>query len=179
MTVSNRDMQKNRRVYFLHGLEGSPEANKPRFLKKYYPDLIVPWLPPDIEERHAILKETIREPAFLAGSSLGGLSAVLFAMSFPEKVPAMALFAPAAGLFDESQAPPGLLKAMSRCRIPAGIPTVVIAALEDGVIPLAAIEGMIKRSPAPRRIELIKAKDDHTLGRSLDALPGAMDRAFG
>jgi predicted alpha/beta hydrolase family esterase len=157
----------NLKLYFFHGLEGSPQGNKPQFLRKYYPDLITPPLPPDIKKREKILEEQVHGPAYLIGSSLGALSAILFAMKHPEKILGMVLLVPAVGLFDVSLIPENILDIMSTCVIPDPIPTIVIAAEKDEVIPMKAIEDMIARSLSSK-IEFRAVDDDHSMSRSLE-----------
>jgi pimeloyl-ACP methyl ester carboxylesterase len=106
----------------------------------------------------------------VVGSSLGGLTALLFAMHKPQRVEAMVLLAPAVGtsrpdLFDENQ-----VKVLETIFIPEGIPTTVIAGIRDDVIPISAIRSMVARSPEPNRITMHEVDDDHNLHQSLDLM---------
>lgn len=158
------------KLYFLHGMESSPQGTKSKFLKEHFPDCIIPHLPPDNQKRMEILGSLIGEPAWIVGSSLGGLSAVLFAMKNPGFVKGMVIMAPAVGFFDKTIFSEAERLRLGKTYIPAGIPCVVIAAEYDDVIPLQAIEDMLARSPDRTQISLIKVKDDHRLNQSLDIL---------
>ncbi len=94
------------KLYFLHGMESSPQGTKSRLIRKTYPNCIIPELPPDIHRRNDILLNLIKEPAWIIGSSLGGLSALLFAMDNPGLVRGMVLLAPAVGFFAKDIFPP-------------------------------------------------------------------------
>lgn len=157
-------------IVFLHGMEGSPNGTKSQFLKKNFPACRIPELPPGTEQRMKILDEVINRPAWFVGSSLGGLSALLFAMKKPELVRGMVLMAPAVGFYDTSVVGKKELDMIRQTYIPLGIPTTVIAAIHDDVIPLKNIEEMVDRSPGKDEINLIKTDDDHRLNQSLDIL---------
>ena len=168
-TAPEKTDDRDFKLYFFHGLEGSPQGNKPRFLKKYYPDLIAPALPPDIWSRQKILEKQVSGPAYIIGSSLGGLSAILLAMTHPEKIRGMVLLAPAAGLFDADLIPGHVMEIMSTCVIPETIPAIIIAAEKDEVIPMTAIEDMIARSLSSK-ITFKTVDDDHSMGRCLESI---------
>jgi len=155
-------------LYYLHGLESSPQGFRACYLRESFPQIIAPALPRDVLERRAILERIITEPAFLVGSSLGGMSALDFAVRRPELVRGMVLIAPAVGFYDAVYRTPELLEFVARLHVPAGIPTRVIAGRQDEIIPLSAIEAMIQRSPDP--IELMVFNDQHRLH-----LPQALD----
>jgi pimeloyl-ACP methyl ester carboxylesterase len=161
-----------RRLCFLHGLDSSPNGTKASVLKRHYPDCLVPSLPPDIHLRVEIVEKAVQEPMIFTGSSLGGLTAIMYAMRHPEMVNGMVLLAPAVGTRDKSKSilgdkDEGLLDSLY---IPGGFPTVVIAALRDALIPVSAIRALIHRSPKPERIQLHEVYDDHDLHQSLDLM---------
>jgi len=155
---------------FLHGLDSSPMGTKSRLLKQHYPQCLIPSLPPDFHKRFQIVEKKIVEPAFIIGSSLGGLTALMFAMQHPETVKSLLLLAPAVGCTDKSLFTSEQKKILDGVYIPAGIPSIVIAGINDEVIPLASIQAMVGRSPDPEKIELIGVDDDHNLHRSLDLM---------
>ena len=112
----------------------------------------------------------------IVGSSLGGLTALMYAMSHPEMVHGLVLLAPAVGtkvggLFTGEQE-----RIMSSVYIPQGMPTKLIVGLRDEVIPLSSIRAMIERSPEPANIQLLEVDDDHDLHKSLDLMLQAIDR---
>jgi pimeloyl-ACP methyl ester carboxylesterase len=157
-------------ICFFHGLDSSPQGTKSTLLRRHYPRIWIPALPPDVEERLNILDREVNRPMVVVGSSLGGLTALLFAMRKPQWVEGMVLLAPAVGtnspdLFDAHQ-----MKVLQTVYIPAGIPTTVIAGIRDDVIPISAIRSMVARSPDPHRITLHEVDDDHNLHQSLDLM---------
>ena len=157
-------------LYFLHGMESSPRGIKAQLLKKYYPDCNIPLLPPDISKRLDILRRLITRPSLIIGSSLGGLSALMFAMEKPELVKAMTILAPAVGFFDPDFFSERETRIISRTVIPINIPCSIIAGEEDDVIPLKEIRKMVKRSPDSSKVTLKIVKDGHSLNQSLDLL---------
>ncbi len=130
----------------------------------------MPALPPDINERLLILEREIKSPILAVGSSLGGLTALMFADRHPELVAAMLLLAPAVGCRDESIFTESQKEILESVFIPAGIPAIVIAGIRDEVIPLASIRAMVARSPEPESIQLKEVDDDHNLHQSLELM---------
>jgi pimeloyl-ACP methyl ester carboxylesterase len=168
-----REMMK---LCFLHGLDSSPQGTKASFLRAYDSRCLIPNLPPDINERLKVLEHGIREPMLIVGSSLGGLTALMYAMSHPEMVHGLVLLAPVVGIKIEDLFTKEHKRIMSSVYIPRGIPTVVIAGLRDEVIPLSSIRGMIERSPDPANIQLLEVDDDHDLHKSLDLMLQTIER---
>ena len=158
------------KLYFLHGMESSPKGTKAQLLRRHYPDCVIPRLPPDITKRLGILKELITEPSWIIGSSLGGLSSLMFAMEKPKLVKEMIILAPAVGFFDSNIFNEQEKQLISKSIIPTGIPCCVIAGEEDDVIPLEEIKKMVERSPDQSQITLTIVKDGHSLNQSLDLL---------
>lgn len=155
---------------FLHGLDSSPQGTKSRLIKTHYPDSLIPSLPPDIDARTRIVERVIEEPTIVIGSSLGGLTALMFALMHPELIAALVLLAPAVGCRDESIFTKEQKLMLESLYVPASIPTVIIAGIRDEVIPIASIRALVQRSPAPQRIQLHEVDDDHNLHRSLDLM---------
>lgn len=155
------------RLCFLHGLDSSPQGTKARLIKTHYPDCLIPSLPPDIHERVRIVEQVLLEPTIVIGSSLGGLTALMFSMTHPELITALLLLAPAAGCRDESIFTKEQKLLLETLYVPASIPTVIIAGIRDEVIPLASIRALVQRSPDPGRIQLHEVDDDHNLHQSL------------
>lgn len=158
------------RLCFLHGLESSPQGTKAKLLKQQYPQCLIPSLPPDIRERVRIVTREINKPVLMVGSSLGGLTAVMFAMKHSEFVKAMVLLAPAVGCSDKNLFAEERKRLFPSLYIPRGIPTIIIAGLRDELIPLSAIRAMIKRSPDPEQIQLDEVNDEHDLHQSLELI---------
>jgi pimeloyl-ACP methyl ester carboxylesterase len=157
-------------ICFFHGMDSSPQGTKSTLLRGHYPRIWIPALPPDVEARLDILDREMNRPMVVVGSSLGGLTAILFAMRKPQRVEGMVLLAPAVGtnrtdLFHAHQ-----MEVLRTVYIPPEIPTTVIAGIRDDVIPISAIRSMVARSPDPRRITLHEVDDDHNLHQSLDLM---------
>jgi len=155
---------------FFHGLDSSPQGTKGALLREHYPDCWIPELSSDVYQRLEYLKQEMREPMLVVGSSLGGLTAILHAISRPEMVHGMVLLAPAVGAKDKDFFTAEQRRILDSLYIPRAIPTVVVAALRDELIPVAAIRRLIQRSPDPERIELLEVDDDHNLHDSLDLM---------
>lgn len=166
------------KMAFLHGLDSSPGGTKAVLLKERYPDIIIPELPPDVEERLKIVEKVFSEPLLLIGSSLGGLTALLYSMRHPDMVKAMVLLAPAVGTFDDRILTAKQRKGLDSVYVPAGIRTTIIAGIHDEVIPLAAIREMVARSPEPENIAFHEVDDDHNLHRHLDLMISCIDLEF-
>ncbi len=165
-------------ICFFHGMDSSPQGTKSTLLRHHYPEIWIPALPPDVEERLDILDREMNRPMVVVGSSLGGLTTLLFAMRKPQWVEGMVLLAPAVGtnrpdLFDADQ-----VKVLETVYIPKGIPTTVIAGIRDDVIPISAIRSMIARSPDPDRITVHEVDDDHNLHQSLDLMLRSIRKIF-
>ena len=158
------------KLCFLHGLDSSPQGTKASLLRAYDPCCWIPNLPPDINERLKALEHGLREPMLIVGSSLGGLTALMYAISHPEMVHGLVLLAPAVGIKIEDLFTEEHKRIMSSVYIPQGIPTKLIVGLRDEVIPLSSIRAMIARSPDPANIQLLEVDDDHDLHKSLDLI---------
>lgn len=148
---------------FLHGLESSPDGFRANYLRARFPHIQVPALSKDPWQRHTYLRETVQEPTYLVGSSLGGLSALLLARDLPHLVQGMILLAPAVGFHDPSYRTPEILKVVEALVIPSDIPTTVIMGEKDEVIPFASVQALIARSPNPEAITFIPVDDQHRL----------------
>ncbi|CAM2069063.1 Alpha/beta hydrolase [Sulfidibacter corallicola] len=156
-------MNEHHPLYFFHGLESSPEGFRANYLRERYPEIRVPALPKDPRERHRILLAELTEPALVVGSSLGGLSALMMVRDVPRRIAGMVLLAPAVGFHDATYRTPEVLALVSSLAIPPGIPTVIIAATRDEVIPLEAIERLVARSPEAAVRDFVKVDDQHRL----------------
>lgn len=164
------------KLCFLHGLDSSPQGTKASFLRAYDPSCLIPNLPPDINERLRVLEHALHESMMVIGSSLGGLTALMYAMRHPEMVKGLILLAPAVGTKIEALFTEEHNRIMSSVYIPKGIPTQLIVGLRDEVIPLNSIRAMIERSPDPGNIQLLEVDDDHDLHQSLNLMLHAIER---
>lgn len=150
-------------LFFFHGMESSPMGTKAQLIRKHFPDCTIPQLPVDLTKREWIVEDLVTEPSWLVGSSLGGLSALLFAMKKPELVKEMILLAPAVGFFTDGFFTPEERSRIQTVIVPEDIPTTILAGKRDDVIPMFTIEDMIERSPNKKLIKLVKLDDDHSL----------------
>ena len=155
---------------FLHGLDSSPQGTKSRLLKQHYPNCLIPELPPDIVKRVEIVEHDVQKALVIIGSSLGGLTAIMYAMRHPHMVKGLVLLAPAVGSKDKSILTNQITGLLDSLYIPENIPISIIAGLRDDVIPIEAIRSLVHRSPHPERIKLNEVDDDHNLHQSLDLM---------
>ena len=159
------------RLCFFHGLDSSPMGTKSRLLRQHYPDCWIPDLPPDIYHRIDIVEAGMKEPMVITGSSLGGLTAIMYAMKNPEMAGGLVLFAPAVGSKDGTSIMADEEKgSLDSLCIPKNIPTAIIAGIRDELIPVSAIRNLVQRSPEPEKIMLHEVDDDHLLHQSLDLI---------
>ncbi len=164
------------RLCFFHGLDSSPQGTKGALLRQHYPDCWIPHLSPDVYQRLEFLEREMPAPMLVVGSSLGGLTAILYAMRHPEMVHGLVLLAPAVGAKDKDFFTAQQHRVLESLYIPQAIPATVIAALRDELIPVAAIRRLIERSPGRERIELLEVDDDHNLHDSLDLMLAGIAR---
>ena len=159
------------RLCFFHGLESSPKGTKSRLLRQHYPGCWIPELSPDIYNRIDIVEAGMEEPMVVVGSSLGGLTAIMYAMKHPEMVKGLVLLAPAVGSRDGINIMADMEEGLSdSLYIPGSIPTAIIAAIRDELIPVTAVRSLVQRSPQPEKIKLYEVDDDHMLHQSLDLM---------
>ena len=159
-------------LVFLHGLGSSPEGTKARFLKKSYPYIKIPALPTDPFERFFAAEHYIKEPSTIIGSSLGGLTSIMFCIKYPDLVKSMLLLAPAVWTYDRNILDQELISSLDNMRIPDGIPTTIIAAIKDEVIPLEKIREFSKKTNG---INLLEADDTHDLHASFNLIKKELD----
>ena len=157
-------------LYFLHGMESSPRGTKARLIKQHFPDCIIPHLPPELALRDKILDKLITKPSCLIGSSLGGLSALFFAMDKPHLVEEMILLAPAVGFYDSRAFTVEEQDRIYSTYIPNEFKCTIFAGKHDEVIPMDSIRDLISRSPTHSGITFQEVDDDHSLNRYPDLL---------
>lgn len=152
-----------RTILFAHGLEGSPQGTKVRYLRDAGLDLEAPDLQGlPLAERVARI-EALSEPGglLLAGSSYGGLTAAIVAARHPERFTGLCLLAPALLLAEPPHEPDTLVA-------PPALPTVVIHGRRDDVCPLEGSRRYVERSG--EHVELLEVDDGHRLVESLPAI---------
>lgn len=156
-------------ILFAHGLEGSPQGTKVRYLQAAGLDLEAPDLQGlSLATRVERIEVLSAAGGFLlAGSSYGGLTAAIVAARHPERFTGLCLLAPAL-LMDEPPAPPDGLVA------PAGLPTIVIHGRQDDVCDIEGSRRYAERSGA--HVELVEVDDGHRLDGSLPLILDALRR---
>ena len=96
------------RLIYLHGFASGPQSSKGQFFRQRFAEMGRPVELPDLTQgdfEHSTLTQQLRfldtlvgnDSAILLGSSLGGYLAALFAAGHRQRVPAVALLAPAFG----------------------------------------------------------------------------------
>lgn len=149
------------RTIYLHGLESGPYGSKYKALADLYKDVHSPDAQGlDLAARLAqleLLTET-GPPAYLVGSSLGGLVAALHAHRHPDRVLGMVLVAPALH-WEEAQ---------EITQVPEK--TIIVHGDLDEVVPLEASGAFA----AKHGLSLITTHDGHRLQNSLAEILGAV-----
>jgi pimeloyl-ACP methyl ester carboxylesterase len=168
-------------LVYLHGKDSSPFGFRANYIRDRYPKLIAPELTANVSERSKVVAKTIQEPAYIVGSSLGGLSALIFCRDHVERVKGLVLLAPAVGFHEAKYRTPQILDAVQALKIPADIPTTVIGAIQDEVIPIDTVRDLVQRSPDQSNIRFYQINDRHSLRteRALDLMMEGIDRLYG
>jgi pimeloyl-ACP methyl ester carboxylesterase len=145
---------------FVHGLESSSQGTKGTFFRDRYPDMVTPDFTGPLEERLALLEETLsgRDGIRMVGSSFGGLMGVLFAMQHESRVDRLVLLAPAIHLLDD------LPYAKQESRVPVHL----YHGTQDGVIPLDGVRAVAER--LFRNLSFHTVEDDHYLHRTFSSM---------
>ena len=73
--------------------------------------------------------------------------------------------------------PKEVIELVQQCKIPKGIPTYIIAAQNDEVIPLESIQNLVNRSDS-QDIHFQIVDDDHRLNQNLDHLLSALQKIY-
>lgn len=148
------------RILFIHGSESSSQTHKACILRGLFPGLLTPDFTDDNQERLAQLHTLLGDTTgwTLIGSSLGGLTAVLFAAQFPGQVRKLVLLAPALALPE--------FQSHHSTRI--SIPTVIIHGTKDEVVPLASVRSIAEQVFPNLTYHLVE--DDHRLHRTAETL---------
>lgn len=149
-------MSDRLRVHFIHGLEGSPQGAKPRFLAQHF-DTVAPAMDTSdlegaIETQAAALATT--RPDVLVGSSFGGAVAVALLERGVWRGPTV-LLAPAAALLGVPN------------RLPDGVAVTLVHGVDDDVVPLAHSRALAATGTAAL-VRLVEVADGHRLQTLLD-----------
>ena len=146
-------MKSAKNLIFLHGLEGSSQGNKARYLRGLLPKILVPYFCGSLAQRMSQLEAILAgQPCWaIIGSSFGGLMAAIYASQHPKKVQKLILLAPALIWPEFAKLPLEPIQA----------PTVIVHGENDAVVPLAIIRRIAER--AFLRLEFHAVDDDHSL----------------
>ena len=148
-------------LIYVHGKDSGPFGKRAALLKRHFAQIRIPQLTNELDWRVPLLNDMIESNAVLVGSSLGGLTSLIFARDYPEKIAAMVLLAPAVGFYDPEYDTPEINERINELVIPANIPTTVLAAKNDDIIRLEAVERLVDRSPGDVQLQVFD--DDHLL----------------
>lgn len=145
---------------FLHGLESSSQGTKATWLKKHFPETIVPDLAGPLAERMNTLRSTLdgKTGIILIGSSFGGLMAALFTQENPGRVKKAILLAPALNFPDYSKFPVR----------PVDVPVLLYIGSQDDVCPPDIVIPLAKRIFT--NITVVQSDDDHLLHRTFNGI---------
>ena len=153
-------MTRRLRVQFIHGLEGSPQGAKPRFLAMHFdttaPSMDTSDLEGCIATQAAALAKI--DPDVVVGSSDGGAVTVALLDRGFWRGPTV-LLAPAAARLGV------------RNVLPDGVPVTIVHGVDDDVIPMDDSRALAATGSAGS-VRLIEVSDDHRLRSLLD--PGAL-----
>lgn len=153
-------MADRRRIVFIHGAGTSGQAYKATVLRRFFPDLVAPDFGDDVGERLVVLEQWLGGQSgwTLIGSSLGGLTAALYALRHPEQVRKLILLAPALTLPEfEPYRETTILT-----------PTLIIHGERDDIVPIAPVRALARR--VFRNLQFEVVEDDHRLHRTVEAL---------
>lgn len=147
-------MTQRLRVHFIHGLEGSPQGAKPRFLAQHFDTTTPSMDTSDLEGAIATQAAALAasEPDVLVGSSFGGAVALSLLDRGLWRGPTVLLAAAAARLGVPN-------------RIPAGVTATVVHGTSDVVIP---IEDSRALAASGDRVRSVEVDDDHRLSTLLE-----------
>ncbi len=161
-------------ILLAHGLEGSPEGGKAQALRAAGLPLVAPdGRGKPLAERIVALEAALLSatgPVVLVGSSYGGLASAWLAEQHGARIAALVLLAPA---LHHSEPP---VADASRLAPPPGVPTVVIHATADAVVPVSVSRAYAARAPAT--VTLTEVDDDHGLGGHRDLIVAEVSRLW-
>jgi pimeloyl-ACP methyl ester carboxylesterase len=150
-------------LFYIHGKDSSPQGVRARFLAEHFPSIRIPALPNDLDQRLEILDREIQEPSVVVGNSLGGLTALLWLPRRPALVHFLILLAPAVGFFDPNYDAVEIRTLLDSLLLPGEIPCRMLAAIEDEIIPIAAVDRLVARSQPLGDLHYCRIHDSHLL----------------
>jgi pimeloyl-ACP methyl ester carboxylesterase len=146
---------------FIHGLEGSSQGTKSRYLRQLFADILTPDFRGPLEARMARLEALLDSTSnlILIGSSFGGLMAAIYACQHPARMQQLILLAPA--LAHDAFVP------FHHCRVE--VPTRLYHGTRDDVVPLEPVRAVAQKVFTQLTFE--EVIDDHFLSKTLTAIP--------
>ncbi len=141
-----------KRLIFLHGLEGSSRGYKATLLRALFPKMLTPDFYGSLSQRMDHLTDILllSEQWTMIGSSFGGLMAALFASRYPQHVRKLILLAPAL-----------VWPHFQSVAEPIPTPTIIYHGEDDSIIPLEAIQPLAEAKFL--RLKFHAVDDDHLL----------------
>jgi predicted esterase len=144
------------RVLFIHGLEGSPQGAKSRFLEEHF-DAYTPAM--DTSDFSSCLRTQAAaiasfSPDVVVGSSFGGAVLVRLLADGVWRGPSLLLAQAAAHFGGEA-------------KLPEGVRVTLVHGLSDDVVDIAGSRALA-RTGSPGLVELIEVEDGHRLQSLID-----------
>lgn len=157
-------MGNTKSVLFCHGLESGPHGSKYRALVDAGYNVLAPdCRGMNLKQRVALVADILKvERPFVVGSSYGGITAILAAVTAGVTLPGLVLCAPALEREEEPNTDPGSLPLVG--------PTVIVHGVSDEVIPLGVSESYASRTGAT----LVRVQDGHRLENSVPEILNAL-----
>jgi pimeloyl-ACP methyl ester carboxylesterase len=153
-----------RTVIFAHGLEGRPDGRKPSALRSAGLEVIAPdGRGQQLATRIAGLEGALagRRDVVLVAASDGAAAAAVVAALHPDRLAGLVLLAPAL-----LRLGPPLLEPDDLV-LPATLPTTIVHATADDVVPVEVSRALARRCPHAR---LVEVDDHHDLHAALGAI---------
>jgi len=127
-------MLDNKRLIFIHGLEGTSQGVKATLLHGLFLGMLIPDFRGALEVRMVSLEEYLGDENnwTIVGSSFGGLMGAIFTCQRPEQVKKLVLLAPALVWPDFAKAPPQ----------PVDVPVIAYHGSRDKIVPLEPVRAL-------------------------------------
>lgn len=150
----------NKKLMFIHGLNGSSQGVKARLLGEAFPEMLIPDFRGSLSERMDKLYRIIgdQDGWTLVGSSFGGLMAALAACEKRTQFDKLVLLAPALIWPDFAEI----------TWQPIEVPVIIYHGVDDELISLKNVQDIAER--VFQNLEFNVVQDDHGLYRTTHAL---------
>lgn len=150
----------NSPILFIHGSQSSGQTYKASLLRQVFPHMLSPDFTDDIEERLVQLRRIIGNTGGwrLVGSSLGGLTAAIFAAQAAGQVKKLVLLAPALALPE--------FEPYGSARIE--VPTIIIHGTRDDIVPIPSVRPIAEK--VFPLLTYMVVDDDHRLHHTAESL---------